>query len=263
MTTCGEAAGIKAKRRSRARKEASAKEVKEIFKTVCWSKTLHIPGLTMKFSIFLIWGRSHRETMYTGRWVLIIETDKQGILHQGKSKMGIERFPRQTEGISADGFPCFRTTQVSDELPNGSQQELERFFALILRQLSFKDSLMVWIVMLCVNCHQKQVILFISLQDWRNLLMAWMMLFDACGTFWTRHFVVMVWFRHELTDVFMYYTQPKHASEIGTNCALHRVMVQMTSHLNRVRDYREMQHLRKCWIPLREVQLQENPWQES
>ena len=37
----------------------------------------------------------------------------------------------------------------------------------------------------------------------------------------------------------------------------------MTSHLNRVRDYREMKHLRKCWIPLKDAQLQANPWQES
>ena len=49
------------------------------------------------------------------------------------------------------------------------------FFTSILRQLSFKDSLVVWIVMWCVNCHQKQVILLILLQDWRNQHMAWMM----------------------------------------------------------------------------------------
>ena len=40
-------------------------------------------------------------------------------------------------------------------------------------------------------------------------------------------------------------------------------MAQMSSHLYRVRDQKEMQHLRKCWIPLKEAQLQANPWQES
>ena len=39
--------------------------------------------------------------------------------------MGIERFPRQTEGRSTDIFSCFHKTQISDELSSGSQQELE------------------------------------------------------------------------------------------------------------------------------------------
>ena len=108
--------------------------------------------------------------------------------------MGIARFPRQTEGISTDRFSCFHKTGISDELPKWQPARVGAFFTLILRQLSFKDSLMVWIVMLCVSCHQKQVILVTLLQGWRNLLMAWMMLLDAGGTFWTEHFVVMVWF---------------------------------------------------------------------
>ena len=118
--------------------------------------------------------------------------------------------------------------------------------------------------MLCVNCHQKQVIFLTLVQDCRNLLMAWMMLLDAGGTFWTRHSVVMVWFRHELIDVVMFCTQPKCESQIETKRLLHRSTIQLTSHLNRVRDYieREMQQLRKCWIPLKEPQLQANPWQE-
>ena len=31
--------------------------------------------------------------------------------------MGIEKSPRQTKGISTDGFPCFHKTRISDELP--------------------------------------------------------------------------------------------------------------------------------------------------
>ena len=41
--------------------------------------------------------------------------------------MGIERCPRQTEGISTHRFSCLHKTRISDELPNGSQQELEHF----------------------------------------------------------------------------------------------------------------------------------------
>ena len=47
--------------------------------------------------------------------------------------MGIERFPGQTEGISADGFPCFHKTRISDDLPNGSQQKLDHFFHIDLK----------------------------------------------------------------------------------------------------------------------------------
>ena len=41
--------------------------------------------------------------------------------------MGIKRFPGQTEGISADGCPCFHKARFSDELPNSSQQSWNNF----------------------------------------------------------------------------------------------------------------------------------------
>ena len=84
----------------------------------------------------------------------------------------------------------------------------------------------------------------------------------AGGTSLTRHCVVMAWFRHELTDV-MCCTQPKHVGEIGAKRALHRGMAQMSSQSNLVSDHREMQNLRTCWIPLKEAQLQDNPWQDD
>ena len=58
-------------------------------------------------------------------------------------------------------------------------------------------------------------------------------------------------------------TQPKRSSQIGTKSAPHMSMVQMTSHSNRLCHHREMQHFRKRWIPLKEAQLQTNPWLES
>ena len=66
---------------------------------------------------------------------------------------------------------------------------------------------------------------------------------------------------HELTDVVMCCTQLKHSavSEPGTKRALHSGTGLMTSHLKRACDQKKMQHLRKCWIQLKEVQLQENP----
>ena len=89
------------------------------------------------------------------RWVLTIETDKQANFLKGKSQIGIKRFLGQAEGLPTS---CFHKTRISDELPNGSQQEFRTFFTLILRQLSFNDNLMMWAVMSSASCHQKQVI---------------------------------------------------------------------------------------------------------
>ena len=49
----------------------------------------------------------------------------------------------------------------------------------------------------------------------------------------------------------------------GTKIVLHSGTIQATSQLNRVCGFKQMLHLRKCWIPLQEVLLQQNPWQES
>ena len=65
MTTCGEAAGFEAKKRSRARKEAAAKEVRGYYNQFAEAKPWNVnPWLKMKFSILLIWRRSHREIKY-------------------------------------------------------------------------------------------------------------------------------------------------------------------------------------------------------
>ena len=83
-----------------------------------------------------------------------------------------------------------------------------------------------------------------------------MMPFDAGGTIWTRHCVIMAWFPHLLFDVVMCCTQ--HVSQPGTKRALHSGTGLMISHLYRARDQKKMQHLGKCWIQLKEVQLQDN-----
>ena len=60
--------------------------------------------------------------------MLTIKTDKEGNFLKAKATLGIERFPGQTEGISADGCPWFHKTPISDELPNCRQQKLELFY---------------------------------------------------------------------------------------------------------------------------------------
>ena len=139
MTTCAKAAGINAKRRSRARKEASAQEVRGYYKQFVEAKHVEYKSWVDNEVFDLVDLRKVKPRNFvTGRWVLTIKTEKQG-----KRKMGTEGLPRKTQGISADGFACFHKTRISDEAPNGSQQKIGTSFTLILRQLSFKDSLMV------------------------------------------------------------------------------------------------------------------------
>ena len=137
--------------------------------------TVH--GLITRFLISLTWGRSRRDIM------------------------------SQDGGFLPSRQTCLHKTWISDELPNGSQKRDEIFSTLISKQHSYKDNFIIWTVMLCVKCHQKQVILRTLLQDWRNLHMAWMMRLDDSGICLTRHCAVMVWFLRELTDAVMYYTQ--------------------------------------------------------
>ena len=99
MTTCGRAAGTRAKMRSRARKEASAQEVRGYYKQFVEAKHLEYKSWVDNEVFFdLIDMRKVRPRNYvTGRWVLTIKTGKQGNFHQGQGLVGTERFPRQTK----------------------------------------------------------------------------------------------------------------------------------------------------------------------
>ena len=73
----------------------------------------------------------------------------------------------------------------------------------------------------------------------------------------------MAWFPRELTDAVTCCTQYSRESEPGTKVTLHSGTIQETSELKSVCGQKQMLHLRKCWMPLQEAQLQENPRQES
>ena len=93
--------------------------------------------------------------------------------------------------------------------------------------------------MLCANCHQKQVIHHILLQNRRNLHMAWTMLPDAGGTFLTKHCVAMAWFPHELVDSATYCIRYSRVSELGNTGdkgPSHSRTIQKMPSLNHVSD---------------------------
>ena len=127
MATCGKAAGGSAKMRSRARKEASAQEVRGNYKQFAEAKHLEWKSWIENEVFDLVDLRKFKPKNYvTSRWVLTIKK-RQAATPQGKSKMGTERIPRQTKGLPADRFSSFYWTWISDELPSGSEQKLGIF----------------------------------------------------------------------------------------------------------------------------------------
>ena len=72
MTACGKAAGIKQTRRSRARKEASAKEVRGCYKQFAEAKHLEHKSWVVKEDFDLVVLRKVKPRNYViGRWVLL------------------------------------------------------------------------------------------------------------------------------------------------------------------------------------------------
>ena len=160
--------------RSRARKEASAQEVREYYKQFAEAQHLeHRSWVDSEVFDPIDLRKVKSKNYVVKRWVLNIKTDKQGdFLKETARRISRDFHDKQQEYQQTDSpqDPDFGWVAKWQTVKVGT------IFILISRQLSFKDSLIVWIVMLCVNCHQKHVILLILLQDRRTLHTAWMML---------------------------------------------------------------------------------------
>ena len=97
-TTCGRAAGTRAKMRSRARKEAAAQEVRGYCKQFPEAKHLEYRFWVDNKVFDLIDFRKVKPGNYvTGRWVSSIKTDKQGNFLKAKARWVLKRIPRQTK----------------------------------------------------------------------------------------------------------------------------------------------------------------------
>ena len=87
MATCGKAAGARAKRRSRARKEASAQEVRGYHKQIAEAKHLEWKSWIDNEVFDLVYMRKFKPKSYvTGRLVLTIKTDKRGNFLRAKAR---------------------------------------------------------------------------------------------------------------------------------------------------------------------------------
>ena len=93
MATCGKAAGARAKRRSRARKEASAQEVRGYYKQFAETKRLEWKSWIDNEVSDLLDVRKFKPKNYvTGRWVLTIKTDKQGNFLKARARWALRGF---------------------------------------------------------------------------------------------------------------------------------------------------------------------------
>ena len=84
------------------------------------------PGLTMRFLTLSI-EEVQTEELRNRSMSTNHEHRQARQLPQGKSEMGTERIPGQTEGAPVGRFSCFYFTWISDELPNGGHQKLGSF----------------------------------------------------------------------------------------------------------------------------------------
>ena len=199
----------------------------KIPQTVWWSETsgVQIVGWQRGFLISSTLRKFKSRNYVTGRWVLAIKIDKQGNFLRAKARWVFRGFQdKQKEYQQTDSLlpedPDFGWVAEWETAEDGI------FFILTSKRLFFKDSLMMWSVTLCVNCHQKQVILLTLLQDWRNLQTAWMMFPDGGGISFAKHCVVVAWFPHELIDAVTCCTQHSRVSEPWTNGTTHSGMIQ-------------------------------------
>ena len=104
VATCGRAAGTRAKMRSRARKEASAQEVRGYYKQFAEAKHLESRSWVDNKVFDLMDLRQVRpKNCVTGRWVLTVETDKQGNFLKAKVRWVLRGFQdKQKEYLQTD-----------------------------------------------------------------------------------------------------------------------------------------------------------------
>ena len=103
MATCGRAAGTRANTRSRARKEASAQEVRGYYKQFAEAKHLGHRSMVDN-GVFEPHRHEEKQAEKLCDWTIGAhhQDGHARQLPQNKSQMGIERLPRQIERIVTD-----------------------------------------------------------------------------------------------------------------------------------------------------------------
>ena len=109
MATCGKAAGARAKRRSRTRREASAQEVRKYYKQIAEPKHLEYNSRVDNEVLDLIDMRKVKpKTCVTGRRVLTINTDKHGNILRAKARWVLRGFQDNQKDYQQTDSPASR-----------------------------------------------------------------------------------------------------------------------------------------------------------
>ena len=107
MATCGKVAGARAKMRSRARKEASAQEIRGYHKQFAEAKHLEYKSWFDNEVFHLINMRKVKPKNYvTGRWVLTVKTDKQGNFLRAKARWVLRGFQDKQKDYQQTDSPA-------------------------------------------------------------------------------------------------------------------------------------------------------------
>ena len=107
MATCGKAAGPRAKMRSRARKEASAQEVRKYYKQFAEAKHHEYKSWVDNEVFDLVDMRKIKPKNYvTRRWVLTIKTDKQGNFFRTKARWVLRGFQDKQKDYQQTDSPA-------------------------------------------------------------------------------------------------------------------------------------------------------------
>ena len=103
MTICGRAAGTTAKMRSRARKEASAQEVRRYYRQFAEAKHLEYKSWVDNEVFDLVDLRKVKSRNYvTRRWVLTIKPTKQGNFLKAKARWVLRGFQDKQKELPKD-----------------------------------------------------------------------------------------------------------------------------------------------------------------
>ena len=106
MATCGKAAGARAKKISRARKEASAQKVRGYNMQFAEAKHLEWKSWIDNEVFDLVDKRKFKpKTCVTGRWVLTAKIDRQGNFLRAKAGWVLRGF-KINRRLPTDRFPC-------------------------------------------------------------------------------------------------------------------------------------------------------------
>ena len=138
--TCGKAAGTRANMRPRARKEASAQQVRGYHKQFAEAKHLKYKSWVDNEVFDLVDVRKGRPKIYvTGRWVPTIKTDKQSNFLRAKARL-VKRGFRTSRRSACRLIPLLPQDPDFGLAVRWQPAKEGIFFILISKRLSFKDN---------------------------------------------------------------------------------------------------------------------------